>query len=207
MKGMLMPQPILRFANKADLNELYDVYLKNYPGLPTYSFKDLSEYVESISDSVLIGLVDNKIVAHLFCHPIIPNDYEDAINWYKAKYFNPNGTHLYIWGAGILKEFRTKYNFTWTVQNKQFEHNLNKYKTIKNSILCTINERKLYGWHLLAGYTPQYVINNVFMESQMRHLIVLEFELRKHIETYGYDKLKRYYGYVNSGIIPEFIER
>lgn len=202
-----MPQPILRFTEKSDLNELYEVYLKNYPG-SRYSLTQINEYFDSIPNSILIGLVDNKIVAHLFCHPInISDNYELAIEWDNPKYFNPNGSHLYIWGAGILKEFRTTYNFAWTVQNKQFEYNLNKYPSIKKSVLHTITDKKLYGWHLLAGYTVEYVINNVLINGEKKHLVVLEFDLRKHIEQYGYAKLKRIYGYVNTGIIPQFIER
>lgn len=201
-----MSQPILKFAEKSDLNELYQVYLQNYPGT-SYSLNDLNEYFDAIPNAILIGLVDNKIVAHLFCHPINVNSYEFAHLWYLPKYFNTNGSYLYIWGAGILKEYRTTHNFAWTVQNKLFEYNLNKYKSITKSILYTVTDRKLYAWHLLAGYKLKYVINDVVINKELKHLAVLEFELRHHVEQNGYNRLKRIYGYVNTGIIPQFIER
>jgi hypothetical protein len=199
-------QPILKFCEKSDLNELYDVYLKNHP-LSKYSLDNLIEYFDNVPNSILLGFVDNKIVAHLFCHPITVTDYDQCNEWGHFKYFDPNGDYLYIWGAGILKPYRTTYNFAWTVQNKQIEYNLNKYKNIQKSILHTINDPKLYRWHLLAGYKPVYVKNFVKIGDEIKNLIVLEFELRDHVEQNGYKELKKCYGNVNSGIVPQFLER
>ena len=201
-----MNQPILKFCEKSDLDELYEVYLKNHP-TSNYSLKNFNEYFDNVPNAMLLGFVDGKLVAHLFCHPIKIDDYTKCNDWGTYQYFNPEGDYLYIWGAGILKEYRTRYNFAWSVQNKQMEYNLNKYKTIQKSILHTVDNPKLYKWHLLAGYIPAYVVNFVKIGDEIKNLIVLEMELRKHVEEHGYKELKRIYGYVNTGIIPQFIER
>lgn len=198
---------IIRFAKAEDLVELFSVYENNYPNneLTLDFFK---QYLEKIPKSILIGLVNNKIVAHLFCHPMNIDNYENCHIWNSYDYFNKDGKYLYIWGAGILKEYRTNFNFSWAVQNKQIEYNLQTYKNIQKSILTTVtHNKKLYRWHLLAGYEPVYVKNNIITKSgETIHLCILEFNLKQHIVEFGYEKLKRIYGFVNTGIIPKYIE-
>ena len=61
MKGIWMNQPKLRFANKSDLNELYEVYLKNFPD-QKLDFKTIEIYFNTIENSILLGLVDDKMI-------------------------------------------------------------------------------------------------------------------------------------------------
>lgn len=198
---------IIRFAKENDLNKLYEVYSKTLPNT-FFTINDLKNYFNIIPNSILIGLIDNKIVAHLFCHPIKIEDYNDTLLWSNPKYYNPNGDGLLVWGAGILQEYRTNYNFAWSIHNKLVETSFNTYKNIEKLITYVFyTDKPIIRWHGIVGYQVVNIINGINMpDNSINHLYVLELDLKSHLKEYGFSRMKRVYGFVNNGIIPEFLE-
>lgn len=201
-----MNDVILKYCEKEELTELYDVYNKIYNNT-IFKLEHLEYYFNNVPKSVLIGKVNNKIVSHLFCHPMNIDAYENAINWVNPKYYNPNGKYLYFWGAGILPEYRTKYNLASSSMITQVDCNINTYKNIEKSILYVdYNNKRLHNWHYLMGYNVVHIINNVKLSDKITHYCVMELDLKSHLQENGYSLMKKYYGHVNSGIEPKFIK-
>lgn len=195
----------LSYCKEEDVDELYDVYSKIFSN-KTYKLDNLKDYIKNIPNSVLIGKHNNKIISHLFCHPMNIDEYDKALMWHWHKYFNPNGKYLYFWGAGILPEYRTNYNLASYSMCEQIKNNIQKYKNIEKSILLVDNNnKKTNRWHYLVGYDVSYVINNVLLDNVSTNMCVLELNLKEHLSQYGLDRIKRCYGYIKYGVHPTII--
>jgi hypothetical protein len=196
---------IIKFAKKENLKELLDVYSISFPNTPI-TLEYLEKYLECIPNSILLGLIDDKIVAHLFMHPINNLNYDNFLYWSNYNSFDSNGEYLLIWGAGILKQYRTVFNFAWSIQNKLLEESLKTYKNVKYSITYVYSKTKLVTkWHLNFGYEIINVLNNVPSSTTDKdHVHILKMPIREHVNMYGFERLKRNYGYVSEGSIPIF---
>jgi len=195
-----MSESIIKYAKYEDLKELYAVYTSIFNDT-LMTFEKLEKYFFSIPESIIIGTVDNKIVSHIFSHPINNINYEECNYWSDEKYYDSNGKYLFLWGVGILKEYRTIYNISSFGACISIKLNIEKYNNIEKTITVVLNSnKKMQRPHMILGYDVKYVLN-----GKTDHALVLEFDVKDHILKYGYDRIKRVYGYINNGNNPKFI--
>lgn len=191
-------QVTMRFATIDDYEELTKVFHKTFQY--DNSYDSIKDNLLNIPNSCLIGLVDNKIVAHLFAIQFIPTD--NINDWFSSSNYVKDSENLFIWGAGILEDYRIKYNFSSCGTQKIIESNPNT-KTIYTTVLHS--DKKMAKAHMNVGYKVINVINNCNNKKGIQdHLYVLKLDYQTHKALYGFARMNKMYGKINNSIEPKF---